>query len=346
MHSDLFDLLTRLTRGPVHATHLLPNGFGTRAHLAPPRRSGLLAQDTDGVDDAVAETADEVTSSARGMWETFVDALPRLGVAITMVVVGWMAARLLRALLRHRWCRTQTPSFAEVMSRVTGWAVVAVVTLFALAVTFPSVRPVDLLAGLGFFSVAIGFAFQDILENTLSGILLLFRQPFRSGDQIEVREHAGTVEAITIRETRITTFDGQLVIIPNRDVYKSAIVVQTAYPSRRAEFTIGIAYEADPIDACRRAEDAVRATAAATTPAPRAFVSELGASAVELTVWFWTPARRADLLALRHEAMVAVTRSFDAAGIEMPSEIVSLRATRSFAAALDGRSDRDTGSRR
>lgn len=93
----------------------------------------------------------------------------------------------------------------------------------ATAVTFPSVKPVDLLAGLGFFSVAVGFAFQDILENTLAGVLLLFRQPFRSGDQIEVKEQSGTVEAITIRETQIRTFDGQLVLVPNRAVYKSVM---------------------------------------------------------------------------------------------------------------------------
>jgi len=61
----------------------------------------------------------------------------------------------------------------------------AVVVLLAMAVTFPSVKPVDVLAGLGFFSVAVGFAFQDILENTLAGVLLLFRQPFRSGDQVK-----------------------------------------------------------------------------------------------------------------------------------------------------------------
>ena len=89
--------------------------------------------------------------------------------------------------------------------------------------------------GIALVIVAIGFAFQDSLENTLAGVLLLFRQPFRSGDQIEVDERSGTVEAITIRETRIKTFDGQLVLIPNRDVHKSVIRVQTHFELRRLE---------------------------------------------------------------------------------------------------------------
>lgn len=123
--------------------------------------------------------------------------------------------------------RRRTLRFARGLSEVGAWLFVVAVFLIAAAVTFRSVKPVDLLAGLGFFSVAVGFAFQDILENTLAGMLLLFRQPFRSGDQIDVVGTSGTVEEITIRETRINTYDGELVIIPNRDVYKNIITVHT-----------------------------------------------------------------------------------------------------------------------
>jgi small conductance mechanosensitive channel len=287
-----------------------------------------------GADDSAAQ---EVARSARSMWDTFVTALPRTGVAIGMVAAGWVLSRLLRLILRYWWCRTQTPSFAKVMSKVAGWALLTVITLLAVAVTFPSVRPVDLLAGLGFFSVAVGFAFQDILENTLAGMLLLFRQPFRSGDQIEVQDQTGTVEAITIRETRLTTFDGQLVIIPNRDVYKNAIRVQTAYERRRIEFLIGIAFDSDTDVACREiASAALAVDAVLSDPPPRAFVSRLGASVVEITVWFWTAPREAHALAAQHDVMSAIKRRLDEVGIEMPAEILALQATASLAAALQG----------
>lgn len=178
-------------------------------------------------DDSTGEASAEIADSANGLWQTTLDAVPRVGTALVIIAVGWIGARLLRMGLHRYWKKRQTPSFALVMSKVVGWVVLTIVILLAIAVTFPSVKPVDLLAGLGFFSVALGFAFQDILENTLSGILLLFRQPFRSGDQITVMDRSGTVEGITIRETRLTTYDGELVVIPNRDVYKNVIDVHT-----------------------------------------------------------------------------------------------------------------------
>jgi len=280
------------------------------------------------------------------MWETLVEALPRVGAALVMVAVGWAASRGVRWVLRRAWSRRQTPSFAQVMSKVVGWLLLALVVLLAVAVTFPSVRPVDVLAGLGFFSVAIGFAFQDILENTLAGVLLLFRQPFRSGDQIEVQQRSGTVEAITIRETRLRTFDGQLVIIPNRDVYKSAIRVQTAYPVRRLEFRVGVSIDSDLTTATEVIVDAARGVdGVAPEPGPTAMVTLLGSSVVELTVWFWTDPHQFEALATSHRVMTAVKHRLDEAGIEMPAEIVALQATTSLADALRGGTARPAGAR-
>src|SRR5680860_1490665 len=206
----------------------------------------------------------EVAQSARSIWQTILDGLPRVGAAVVIVAVGWGLSRAVRFGLHRAFARRRTPSFARVMSKVLGWALLTVIVLLAIAVTFPSVKPVNVLAGLGFFSIAVGFAFQDILENTLAGILLLFRQPFRSGDQIDVVEHAGTVTEINIRETRLLTYDGETVIIPNRDVYKSVIRVHTAYERHRLEFQVGVAYEND----AATATDAI-ACLLYTSPSPR-----------------------------------------------------------------------------
>ncbi len=191
-----------------------------------------------------------MSRSASNIWDSTVRALPRIGIAVVVIVAAWALGRGARAAIRTVLEHRHTPSFSTVMAKLTGWAITTVGVLLALAVTFPSVKPVDLLAGLGFFSVAIGFAFQDILENLLAGILLLFRQPFVGGDQIRVGEHEGTVERITIRETVLTTFAGERILIPNADVYKSAVYIQTASPRRRTSFIVGVAYEAD-IDLAR-----------------------------------------------------------------------------------------------
>ena len=280
---------------------------------------------------------EEVSDSAQRMVDSLFRALPRVGVAIVVVVLGWLLARLLRWGLRRWFARGHTPSFANVMSRLAGWVLVFVSVLAGVAIAFPSVQPVDLLAGLGFFSLALGFAFQDILENTLSGMLMLFRQPFAGGDQIEVQGHTGTVEAITIRETRIKTFDGQLILIPNRDVYKNVIRVQTHFERRRIAFVVGIAYENDPAEAAEVIVAALgRVEGVETEPAPEALIQSLGVSTVDLEARFWTASPQHGSRIVLHRAIDAVKTALDGAGIEMPADIVALQATPSFRAALQG----------
>jgi small conductance mechanosensitive channel len=280
---------------------------------------------------------EEITESATSLWESTTDALPRVAVAVAIILVGWLFSRGLRWVLHRRFSTTRTASFATVMSKIASWIFVFVVVLVAVAITFPSVKPVDLLAGLGFFSVAVGFAFQDILENTLSGILLLFRQPFRSGDQITVMDRSGTVEGITIRETKLVTYDGELVVIPNRDVYKNVIDVHTHRDDHRVSFVVGIAYENDPGEAIEVIHAALgRVAGVQTAPAPLAIVTELAASTVDITVSFWTDAHRLDSLTTTDAAIREVKAAFDRAGIEMPAEIVALQATPSLRAALSG----------
>jgi len=285
---------------------------------------------------AVAPT-DEISSSARSLWESLLDALPRLGVAIVIVSVGWGFSRGVRWLMRTRLQRSRTPSFANVISKLTSWIVVIVGVLLAVAVTFPSVKPVDLLAGLGFFSVAAGFAFQDILENTLAGVLLLFRQPFRSGDQISVDDQSGTVTEINIRETRMTTFDGESAIIPNRDVYKNVILVHTHHDTHRLQFDIGIAYDNDAEQATRAIVEALTTVpSVGLDPPPEALVHELGVSTVNIRALLWSDSRRHESITVLDAAIKAVKSRLDRDGIEMPAEIVVLQAAPSFGAALHG----------
>ena len=283
----------------------------------------------------VDDTGAEIEESATSLWQSTLDGIPRAGVSIAIILAGWAVARVLRWALHRSFLRRQTPSFSLVMSKVGSWIFLGIVVLIAIAITFPSVKPVDLLAGLGFFSVAVGFAFQDILENSLSGVLLLFRQPFRSGDQIEVLGESGTVEGITIRETRIVRYDGELVVIPNRDVYKNLIVVHTYRPHHRERFVVGIAYENDAQEATDEIVAALgEVDGVMHEPAPTALVDALNVSTVDIAAMFWTDSRRGDSLRVRDSAIKAVKRRLDEAGIEMPADIVALQATPSFKAAL------------
>ena len=285
---------------------------------------GLVSPDVQ-ADDVEADL-DEVADSARSMWDGLLEALPRIGVALVVIVVFWGLGRLVRLVLVRHLRRRRTISFARVMSRLAGVAVTILGVLVALAVTFPSVKPVNLLSGAGLVTIAVGFAFQDILQNLLAGVLLLFRQPFRAGDQIRVGEVAGTVQEITVRETIVTTFDGRTVLIPNAKVYTDVMEVQTAAPVLRIEVQVGIDYDADPLQAAEVLRDAVsRVDGVVEDPPPEVLVSELGSSAVVLDVLVWCRSRQLETRRVRSQVSTACLVALRDADIEIPFDVVTIR---------------------
>lgn len=298
-------------------------------------KTDLLAAALNEVDEA-EEVAESVTSA----WATFVEALPRIGIALSVLVALVLIGRVVRQVVRWRLSKHRTPSFARVFSQLSSVAITLAGALAAITIVFPSVQPVDVLAGAGLLTVAVGFAFQDILSNLLSGILLLFRQPFIGGDQIEVIDHIGTVQEINIRETVLKTFDGRKVLIPNKEVYTNAIKVQTGFALVRTSIMVGIAYEADMSEARRVALDAVRRVAGvADDPPPEALFLELAESTVKLEVWFWSTPKQIELRRIQDQVIESVKAAMDEAGIELPVAIIALQATSSFQADhADGRS--------
>ena len=286
---------------------------------------------------AQGSDVDELQESATGAWTTFVEALPRIGIAMGVVVAFIATGRLLRPLVRRRLVRHRTPSFARVFAKLTSSAMTVAGVLLGVTIVFPSVRPVDVLTGAGVLTIAAGFAFQDILQNLLAGVLLLFRQPFRGGDQIKVGDVTGTVEEINIRETVINTFDGRRILIPNATVYTDVIQVQTAHEIIRSNFVVGIAYEADMGAARRIATEAVAGVEGVVSePPPEALYTELDSSTVDLDIRFWCDAHQLEMRRTLDRAIEAVKTAFDGHGIEMPSQVIALQATSSLAAALRG----------
>jgi small-conductance mechanosensitive channel len=181
----------------------------------------------------------------------------------------------------------------------------------------------------------VGFAFQDILGNLLAGILLLFRQPFVGGDQIRVDDVEGTVERITIRETVLTTFDGERILVPNAEVYKGVVLIHTAHRVRRSSFVVGVAYDADLEHVRSTARAAVgNVEGVFSDPAPEALVVELRGTTVDLEVRFFCGSREQERRLVLDRALAAVTCAFVDAGIEMPAQVVALQPTSSFSAAL------------
>jgi small conductance mechanosensitive channel len=191
--------------------------------------------------------------------------------------------------------------------------------LIAATIAFPEMSPTDLLAALGIGSVAIGFAFKDVFENFLAGILILYREPMRLHDYIRCQDVEGQVEKITIRDTHVRQTDGQLVVLPNALLFKNPVVIRTDQERRRVSITAGVAYGED-VDHCRDViERAVRGLDSVHGQEPvQVFAQAFGASSVDFEVAWWTGSRPVDVRRSRDEVVAAIKRALDGAGIEIP----------------------------
>jgi small-conductance mechanosensitive channel len=293
--------------------------------------AGPVAQDSGDPATSVAGELGSARDRAEGLFDTLVEALPRVGIAAAIVLVAWLLSLVLRRMLTKRWDKTRTPSFAKVMSRLAGWGFLALGVLGATTVAFPSVDPVDVVAGLGVVSIAAGFAFQDVLSNLLSGLLLITRQPFVSGDQIRIGDHEGTVKGITVRETEMETYEGRYVQIPNKDVYQNSIVVQTANDAVRSDLVVGCSYDDDLKLAHDTAVGALHSVrSVCSDPPPVARFSEFGDSSIALEVRYWTGSTQAEIVDVRHEVVLALKSAFDEAGLDIPWPIRTLAASDSL----------------
>ncbi|MBI6630447.1 mechanosensitive ion channel family protein [Pontibaca salina] len=245
--------------------------------------------------------------------------LPNILVAIVVVILFWLLGLGLGKLVVTTANRRGRESLGEVGSSLVRWAMAIVGIMLAVTIVAPSVTPGDLFAGLGVSSVAIGFAFKDILQNMLAGILILLRQPFEVGDQIVSGGHEGTVDKIETRATMITTYDGRRVVIPNAVIYTDSVVVNTAFETRRSEYDIGIGCN-DPWDRARELmEQACAAVEGVSSdPPPETIPIELGDFANVVRLRWWTKSDRASQIHTFGEVLQAVYKALDQEGIDMP----------------------------
>src|ERR1044071_7176611 len=159
--------------------------------------------------------------------------LPNLILAAVVFAAAMLLARWLRRLIINFYGRHKRhQNLGIVLGRLTQWLVISFSLLVTLSIVLPSFHARDLIQILGISGVAIGFAFRDILQNFLAGILLLLAQPFRLGDEIAVGNYEGVVQEIQGRATLIKTYDGYLVVIPNSAIYTQSVKIFNAYDVR------------------------------------------------------------------------------------------------------------------
>lgn len=251
-----------------------------------------------------------------------------VGLGLAVLATGVVVGRLLRALVGRlmRW-RGRSPSASALFASLTGWGVVVLSLAAAVTVVFPSVRPVNALGGLGILSIAAGIAFQTVLGNMFAGIVILARDKFRVGDQIAVQEVAGTVTDISLTATRIKSFDGRLLLVPNAVLHSEIVSVQTGFGQVRSTVSLDIDDGADLDLAVTVAERAMAGVAdIADDPAPQALLEEVGSATVRMDLRFWSGARQMETRVAQHRVIRAVLRELADAGVRTGSDVLVLDA--------------------
>ncbi|MBD2744945.1 mechanosensitive ion channel, partial [Coleofasciculus sp. FACHB-1120] len=264
---------------------------------------------------------DSVTT-AWGKIQAMIDGLilmlPNIVLAIIVFALFYLAAKGIRSLVRRLTRRhRQARNLGLVLGRLSQGIVILVGLFVALSIVIPSFKAGDLVQLLGISGVAIGFAFRDILQNFLAGILILLTEPFQIDDQIVFKDFEGTVENIQTRATTIRTYDGRRIVIPNAELFTNSVMVNTAFENRRLEYDVGIGY-GDNIDQAKELilEAITSVDDVLEDPAPDALVVELADSTVNIRARWWVqPPRRADVLDKQDQVLAAIKNKLTANGI-------------------------------
>lgn len=260
-------------------------------------------------------------ANIHGTIKGFIAMLPNLGAALIVFIIFYLVARLVKLMVKRLTRRhQQARNLGLVLGRLSQGAIVLVGLFVALSIVVPSFKIGDLINLLGISGVAIGFAFRDILQNFLAGILILLTEPFRIDDQIVFKNFEGTVENIQTRATTIRTYDGRRIVIPNSELFTNSVTVNTAFENRRLQYDVGIGYGDDidlakqlMLEAVQSIDDVLR------DPAPDVLVMELAGSSVNIRVRWWIkPPRRADALDAQDKVLTAIKNKLTANGIDMP----------------------------
>ncbi|MBD0263857.1 MAG: mechanosensitive ion channel family protein [Tolypothrix sp. Co-bin9] len=260
-------------------------------------------------------------NKVQSMINGFIALLPNIVLGLIVFIFFLFIAGRIKALVKgltrnRRYAR----NLGLVLGRLAQGVTILIGLFIALSIVIPTFKAGDLVQLLGISGVAIGFAFRDILQNFLAGILILLTEPFQIDDQIVFKGFEGTVENIETRATTIRTYDGRRIVIPNSELFTNSVTVNTAFENRRLEYDVGIGY-GDDIDLAKQLMlDAMHSVnEVLKDPAPDVLVMELAESTVNIRVRWWVhPPRRADNLISRDKVITAIKKTLVANGIDLP----------------------------
>ena len=289
--------------------------------------------------DQSLDTLEILVAQLRSMWEGIVSLLPNLVISVLLILLTWIVARFATKIADRLTARTSMrPSLRELVDTLVRIAIWTVGLLIALTILLPDLTPGSLIAGLGVGTVAIGFAFQDIFENFLAGILIMVREKMRIGDYITCEGIEGKVEQILLRETHVRKLSNELTIVPNSVLFKNPVEILTDQDRRRHEIVVGVAYDTDLEEARDVIRAAVESSDATDDRKPvDIFACEFNSSSIDFKLRWWSGSAQRNMHESRDQVIRSVKRALDKANIEIPFPYV----THTFKEAIPMASPKD-----
>ena len=278
----------------------------------------------------------------REMGRTLVVKLPLIVAAILILITGYLLTKLFGN--NRRWLdRFDFSSLGKQLAlRVIRLGISLVAILTALELLDATAIVGAIVGAAGLAGLALGFAFKNIVENYLAGVLLSTRNPFEIGDAVEIDGQKGKVAMLTARDTVLVTLDGNHLRIPNAIVMNSVLLNYSRNPLRRFDFYVGVSTDFDLGEVKRIALQNLKENPAVLAdPAPTVIVDSLGDSSVMMRLFGWINQSDHDFLKSKSESIRLIKEAFDGAGIEMPEPIyrVHLRENPPATAGSAGKVD-------
>lgn len=274
------------------------------------------------------------------MGRNFYHRLPYTGAALLIFLIFFILSKTVRTLTR-RFTQKKTRHYkvAFIFGFLAQAALIIIGFLIAMTLAVPSFNMSQIVQLLGITSVAVGFAFRDIFQNFLAGLIILLTEPFRIGDQIKCGDIEGTVIDIQTRATMIRTYDHRRVVFPNANLFTNSITVNTAFEKRRLSTEIVIGYR-DEIESVKRiiTEAIAKLDRVMNEPAPDVVVTSLGEKGATLRVRWWiNPPLRYDATTSQDTVLMAIRNALVTHKIDFPpnqTQTLSLETSRTDTARL------------
>lgn len=275
------------------------------------------------VEEVIQEHVEKASGFFTGVLDYFKEILPLLIIAVTVFVLGIILSRVISRLISKTMKKSNMDNaarnFLVSVIRIVLYAVVVIMALSVLNVPMSSIITI-----LGAAGLAASLALQNCLTNLCGGFIILFSKPFSAGDTVELDGTVGKVEAIGILYTKLSTFDGKIILIPNGNVTSARLINYTETPTRRVELTFDISYDAD----FNLARSLILTAAAEnqlilSDPAPIVRMAAHRESSIAIDVFVWV--KNDDFAEVRYTLNETVKRIFDRSGIEIPYNQLDVR---------------------